>query len=88
MPGYGQRVLLHVIAETRTERGGTAKRLQLKAQFLIDGHTDDSLTFVDDEVRIPHFDDCQYARKEDEVGNIALGKKCPTLNEYSKEGKD
>lgn len=73
MPGYGQRVLLHVVADTRTERGGTAKRLKLKAQFLIDGHTDQSLTFVDDEVRLPHFDDCEFARKEDQVGNIALG---------------
>ena len=54
-------------------RGGTAKRLKLKAQFLIDGHTDQSLTFVDDEVRLPHFDDCEFARKEDQVGNIALG---------------
>ena len=72
MPGYGQRVLLHVVADTRTDLG-TAKRLKLKAQFLIDGVTDDSLTFVDDEVRIPHFNDCQFARKEDQVGNIALG---------------
>ena len=47
--------------------------MKLKAQFLIDGHTDQSLTFVDDEVRLPHFDDCEFARKEDQVGNIALG---------------
>ena len=73
MPGYGQRVLLHVVAETRIERGGRAKRLKLKAQFLIDGATDDNLTFIDDEVRIPHFEDCQYVSKEEQVGNIALG---------------
>ncbi len=72
MPGYGQRVLLHVVADSRTDRGGTAKRLKLKAQFLIDGHTDESMTFVDDEVRIPHFNDCQFALKEDQVGSIAL----------------
>ena len=70
MPGYGQRVLLHVVADTRIERGGIAKRLKIKAQFLLDGHTDQSLTFIDDEVRIPHFDDCQYAREETKVGNI------------------
>ena len=73
MPGYGQRVILHVDAETRTERGGTARRLKIKAQFLLDGHTDQSLTFIDDEVRIPHFDDCQYANEEHQVGNIAVG---------------
>ena len=73
MPNYGQRVLLHVVADSRTERGGTAKRLKIKAQFLVDGHTDESLTFVDDEVRIPHFDDCQYAHEEDRVGMIAMG---------------
>ena len=47
MPGYGQRVLLHVVAETRLERGGRAKRLKLKALFLIDGATDDTLTSID-----------------------------------------
>ena len=73
MPGYGQRVILHVDADTRTERGGTARRLKIKAQFLLDGHTDQSLTFIDDEVRIPHFDDCQYANEEHQVGNIAVG---------------
>ena len=73
MPGYGQRVLLHVVASSRTERGGTAQRLKLKAQFLIDGVTDESLTFIDDEVRIPHFDECKYAQEEDQVGKIALG---------------
>jgi len=74
MPGYGQRVLLHVVAETRLERGGRARRLKLKAQFLIDGATDDTLTFIEDEVRIPHFEDCQYANlEEDQIGNIALG---------------
>ena len=70
MPGYGQRVLLHVVAKTRIERGGRARRLKLKAQFLIDGATDDTLTFIDDEVRIPHFEDCQYAMEEDQVRNI------------------
>lgn len=73
MPGYGQRVLLHVVADTRIDRGGRAKVLKLKAQFLIDGHTDASLTFIDDQVRIPHFDECKYAQEEDRVGSIALG---------------
>ena len=41
--------------------------------YSIDGATDDTLTFIDDEVRIPHFEDCKYAREEDQVGNIALG---------------
>ena len=99
MPGYGQRVQLHVDANTRNERGeninessvisklrfvyiffclftylgGIGKRLKIKAQFLINGQTDDSLTFIDDDVRIPHFDDCEYAREENNIGKIALG---------------
>jgi hypothetical protein len=65
--------MLHVVANTRTELGGHTKRVSLKAQFLLDGQTDATLTFVDDNVRIPHFDDCQYAQEEDHVGKIALG---------------
>ena len=53
--------------------GGIGKRLKIKAQFLINGQTDDSLTFIDDDVRIPHFDDCEYAREENNIGKIALG---------------
>ena len=53
--------------------GGIGKRLKIKAQFLINGQTDDSLTFIDDDVRIPHFDDCEYAREENKIGKIALG---------------
>ena len=53
--------------------GGIGKRLQIKAQFSINGQTDDSLTFVDDNVRIPHFEDCEYVREENNIGKIALG---------------
>ena len=56
-----------------TYLGGIGKRLKIKAQFLINGQTDDSLTFIDDDVRIPHFDDCEYAREENNIGKIALG---------------
>ena len=31
------------------------------------------MTFVDDQIRIPHFDDCLYAQEEEKVGKIALG---------------
>ena len=53
--------------------GGIGKRLQIKAQFSINGQTDDSLTFVDDNVRIPHFEDCEYVREENNIGKIAFG---------------
>lgn len=73
LPGYGRRIMLHMLASTRTELGGHAQRMNLKAQFLVDGQTNAGLTFVDDNVRIPHFDDCQYVQEEDKIGNIALG---------------
>ncbi len=66
--------MLHMSAKTRTEIGGHSKRIQLKAQFLVDGHTNEQLTFIDDDVRIPHFEDCAYTNNESQVGSIAIGK--------------
>ncbi len=65
--------MLHVSAQTRTEIGGHSKRIQIKAQFLVDGQTNDKLTFIDDNVRIPHFEDCRFAKEDNQVGSIAIG---------------
>jgi hypothetical protein len=58
---------LHLIS------GHASKKLSLKAQFLVDGQTNDGLTFVDETIRIPHFEDCLYAHEGEAVGKITLG---------------
>ena len=48
--------------------------VSIKAQFLVDGNTSESLRFLDEEaVRIPHFEDCVRQAEEDQVGKIAMG---------------
>ena len=40
---------------------------------MVDGQTNDGLTFVDETIRIPHFEDCLYAHEGEAVGKITLG---------------
>ena len=75
--GFGRRVSLHLLASTSIKNdqhsGLASKKLSLKAQFLVDGQTNDGLSFVDETIRIPHFEDCLYAHEGEAVGKIALG---------------
>ena len=77
LPGFGRRVSLHLLASTSIKSdqhsGLASKKLSLKAQFLVDGQTNDGLSFVDETIRIPHFEDCLYAHEGEAVGKIALG---------------
>ena len=50
-------------------------QVTVKAQFLVDGQTSESLRFLDETVRVPHFDDCAIKDEEEKVGRIAVGKR-------------
>ena len=51
-------------------------KVSVKAQFLLDGHVGaESLTFLDETVRIAHFEDCALrAEGTGRVESIAIGK--------------
>ena len=82
IPGSDRRIMLHIVAEStdKDHHGGNMgsrppATVSVKAQFLVDGNTSESLKFLDeDSIRIPHFDDCAYQAEEDQVGKIAMGK--------------
>lgn len=73
IPGSGRRILLHIVAEIDQNPEDGRIKLPIKAQFLLDGQTTKALTFVDETVRIPHFDDCLFTAKDDQIGQIAMG---------------
>ena len=81
--------MLHIVADSKpmstdsvVNTGGQMQQrppltVSVKAQFLVDGNTSESLKFLDeDSVRVPHFQDCAYQAEEDQVGKIAMGKCC------------
>ena len=78
--------MLHIVAESTNLEIGTMWQssrvgfhrspasVSVKAQFLVDGNTSESLQFLDeDSVRITHFEDCAFQAEEDQVGKIAMG---------------
>jgi hypothetical protein len=70
--------LLHLLAHTASKpdfhSGVISKKLSLKAQFLVDGQTNEGLKFIDETIRIPHFEDCLYTKNEQAVSRIIIGK--------------
>ena len=70
-------MLLHLVAESNVSRHeyGLTGKVKVRAQFLVDGHAaaEGALTFLDETVRIAHFDDCAAKREDDVVGKIAMG---------------
>ena len=90
IPGSDHRLLLHVLAEVKEgskdhvpgnddddDEAGLVKgvRIPIKAQFLLDGRSTDELRFVEEEVRILHFDDCAYATVDENERAQIIGKK-------------
>ena len=71
--------MLHIVAgadeRTSSEGGLVRKRAKVtvKAQFMLDGQTTSGLTFLDEKVAIPHFDDCAFKDEDDKVADIAIG---------------
>ena len=61
----------------RDDEAGLVKgvRIPIKAQFLLDGRSTDELRFVEEEVRILHFDDCAYATVDENERAQIIGKK-------------
>ena len=56
-------------------------KVSVKAQFLLDGHVGaESLTFLDETVRIAHFEDCALrAEGTGRVESIAIGERISTV---------
>ena len=79
--------MLHIVADTKALDGDgsgfsgvrrSPSSVSVKAQFLVDGNTSETLKFLDeDSIRIRHFEDCNYQAEEDQVGKIAMGKLSP-----------
>ena len=60
--------------------------IEVKAQFLVDGQTDDQLTFLDENsgrVYVTSFNDCAGRRHEAEINYIVLGIDIPLLSSLS-----
>ena len=74
IPGSNRRISLHIVAESGQKRENGEVRIPIKAQFLVDGRTNPGLSFLDETVRVPHFQDCDFKMEDDKVGNIAMGK--------------
>lgn len=67
-------VLFHMQADSSRMRHSLGKVIDVRAQFIVNGQTDESLTFLDGaEVKVAHFDDCAGSRHHSEVNYIALG---------------
>ena len=60
-------------------------KVSVKAQFLLDGHVGaESLTFLDETVRIAHFEDCALrAEGSGRVESIAIGERQRRLNQLA-----
>jgi len=66
-------LLASTISKPDYHSGVISKKLSLKAQFLVDGQTNDGFKFIDETVRIPHFEDCIYTKNEQAVSKIVIG---------------
>ena len=67
-------VVNHSYQHSNIDRKSTF--LEVKAQFLVDGQTDDQLTFLNENsgrVHVSNFDDCAARRYETEINYIVLG---------------
>jgi len=86
IPGSDRRVLLHISARVEKRgdedtRGDHVKLVRhqdetlvkVQAQFLVDGYTTKSMRFLDQTVRVAHFDDCRYLDEEMLMGKITAG---------------
>ncbi len=72
IPGSDRRIMLHICAQTERKPGANVV-VPVKAHFLLDGQSTEDMTFLDDTVRIAHFEDCAFAAEQRTVGKVAMG---------------
>ena len=68
------KIVNHSYQHSNIDRKSTF--IEVKAQFLVDGQTDDQLTFLNENsgrVHVSNFDDCAGRRYETEINYIVLG---------------
>ena len=74
LPTNSTSSIQHSYQTSLTNRQSTF--IQVKAQFLVNGQTDDQLSFLSGDsgrVHVPHFDECAGSRYETEINYIVLG---------------